>query len=230
MTNQEINSLKRENYVLKSQPGNTYWLNYAKSILNVYKNNYGDNFNLVVYSQPNNSDYYIIPFNEVSHLFIDDYLSDDDDVPEPRRWVIQIKNHIFKLTNNSQILVDVKKYYSNPYLSINYNNDDDNDYEIGNKRQEANVRLKQSVFRERVLENFNYTCCISNITEKDLLVASHIVPWADKKETRIDPVNGLCLSPLYDKLFDLGYFTLTDDLIIRVFNDTSKRTVKRNTC
>lgn len=64
------------------------------------------------------------------------------------------------------------------------------------------------------MKNFNSVCCITNIKEESLLVASHIIPWCDKKETRLDPKNGLCLSILYDKLFDKGYFTLTNELKI----------------
>ena len=50
------------------------------------------------------------------------------------------------------------------------------------------------------------------INEESLLIASHIKPWAvsDSKE-RIDPNNGFILSPLYDKLFDRGYITFSDD-------------------
>lgn len=84
---------------------------------------------------------------------------------------------------------------------------------------EINVRINQSKFRKRVLDNFHSQCCLSNISENDLLIASHIVPWADKKDIRLDPKNGLCLSVLYDKLFDKGYFTLTNKLEVRTIDN-----------
>jgi predicted restriction endonuclease len=91
---------------------------------------------------------------------------------------------------------------------INLTSAEINDYAAENAKREVQVRLKQSVFRKRVLENFNYKCCLTGIAEEDLLVASHIIPWADQIEHRLNPGNGLCLSYIYDKLFDKGYFTI----------------------
>lgn len=42
------------------------------------------------------------------------------------------------------------------------------------------------------------------------MIASHIIPWSVKIETRLSPHNGLCLSILYDGLFDKGFFTFND--------------------
>ena len=43
-------------------------------------------------------------------------------------------------------------------------------------------------------------------------IASHIKPWAasDNKE-KVDPYNGYMLTPLYDKLFDRGFITFTEN-------------------
>ncbi len=43
----------------------------------------------------------------------------------------------------------------------------------------------------------------------ELLIASHIVPWAERAEHRLDPSNGLCLSALYDRAFDVGLISFT---------------------
>ncbi|MGA7584486.1 MAG: HNH endonuclease, partial [Rouxiella badensis] len=46
----------------------------------------------------------------------------------------------------------------------------------------------------------------------ELLVASHIVPWSlCESFERIDPYNGLLLSPNLDKLFDKGLISFTDE-------------------
>jgi hypothetical protein len=182
MTTQKIKELKKTNYVRVAQPHTNFWLDYAKSIINDYKSKFGNNFNLIVYSQADiDTDYYVIPFVEVEDLFKDEYLSKDKDSESGRRWVANIKNHIFKLTNNPNTK-DVKEFFANPYLTIKYDEQaETNEFEIENRRQEINVRLRQSKFRKGVLSNFNGTCCISNINEEDLLVASHIIPWADKK-------------------------------------------------
>ena len=92
----------------------------------------------------------------------------------------------------------------------------ENDYAIENRIAEVKQRVRQSLFRRRVLENFGGRCCVSGLAESDLLIASHIVPWAAKVESRLDPANGLCLSVHFDALFDAGYFTVTDDLRVVV--------------
>jgi len=37
-----------------------------------------------------------------------------------------------------------------------------------------------------------------------LLVASHIVPWRSDPGNRLNPKNGLCLSAIHDRAFDLS--------------------------
>jgi hypothetical protein len=44
------------------------------------------------------------------------------------------------------------------------------------------------------------------------MAASHIVPWAEEVNFRLDPANGLFLFTLYDDLFDKGYISFTDEL------------------
>ena len=66
------------------------------------------------------------------------------------------------------------------------------------------------------------------INDERLLIASHIKPWAvaNNKE-KIDPKNGFILSPLYDKLFDRGFITFTDERRVLVSNWLSPRNQKR---
>ncbi len=72
-------------------------------------------------------------------------------------------------------------------------------------------RLKQSFFRRAVLSSYRNRCCISGVSDKRLLVASHIVPWSADKANRLNPSNGLCLSAIHDKAFDSYLFSLSDD-------------------
>lgn len=72
-------------------------------------------------------------------------------------------------------------------------------------------RIKQNFFRRAVLSSYRDRCCISGVSDKRLLVASHIVPWSDDKANRLNPSNGLCLSAIHDKAFDNHLFTLSDD-------------------
>lgn len=79
------------------------------------------------------------------------------------------------------------------------------------KRREVKTRVNQGVFRLIILANYNSKCALTVIDIPELLVASHIMPWADKKEERLNPENGICLSSLYDKAFDQGLITFSDD-------------------
>ncbi len=72
------------------------------------------------------------------------------------------------------------------------------------------IRLAQDFFRRSVLAVYGGRCCITGLGVPGLLVASHIVPWCDRPESRTDPSNGLCLSALHDAAFDRHLITLDD--------------------
>jgi len=74
------------------------------------------------------------------------------------------------------------------------------------------ARVAQQLFRKRVLEAYEYRCCLTELEEPALLVASHIRPWSNAAEHRLTPSNGLCLSSLHDKAFDRGLISFNDDL------------------
>lgn len=85
-------------------------------------------------------------------------------------------------------------------------------------------RIGQNLFRQAVLSAYDYRCCISGLAVPELLVASHIVPWSQDVKNRLNPRNGLALSALHDKAFDLGYLTLDEDyrVVISHLLDNSK--------
>lgn len=73
-------------------------------------------------------------------------------------------------------------------------------------------RVNQSAFRTMVLYNYEERCAITGINVPELLVASHIIPWAESTpEQKLNPENGICLSALYDKAFDRGLITVSPD-------------------
>lgn len=88
-------------------------------------------------------------------------------------------------------------------------------------------REGQDEYRRKLLEECPF-CPITMINEESLLIASHIKPWAvsDSVE-RIDPNNGFILSPLYDKLFDRGYITFSDDKRVSISNWLSRQVKDR---
>ncbi len=90
------------------------------------------------------------------------------------------------------------------------------------------TRIHQSFFRDAVLSSYEETCCITGLRVRECLVASHIVPWSVSEQLRTDPRNGLCLSATFDRLFDRGLLTLSDDfevIISSKLRETSDRRV-----
>lgn len=77
--------------------------------------------------------------------------------------------------------------------------------------QTVKVRLAQSFFRRAVLTVYQGQCCISGNPIPELLVASHILPWASHPQHRVNPRNGLCLSRLHDGAFDQGLIAFDDE-------------------
>jgi hypothetical protein len=74
------------------------------------------------------------------------------------------------------------------------------------------ARVGQGQFRKLLLDAFQSTCPLLGISNPDVLVASHIKPWkACTNQERLDPNNGILLSPLFDRLFDRGLVTFTAD-------------------
>lgn len=86
---------------------------------------------------------------------------------------------------------------------------------VGTTREAVvKMRVNQNVFRSMVLSNYNTTCAITGISVPELLVASHIVPWAQNEKERLNPENGICLSSLYDRAFDQGLISISSDYCI----------------
>lgn len=76
---------------------------------------------------------------------------------------------------------------------------------VGEARvQQVKIRVNQIVFRQIVLANYDGKCALTGIDIPELLVSSHIIPWAKNEKERLNPRNGLCLSALYDRAFDQG--------------------------
>lgn len=74
------------------------------------------------------------------------------------------------------------------------------------------ARVDQQLFRKNVLAAYEYRCCLTELEEPILLIASHIRPWSEGVEHRLNPSNGLCLSSLHDKAFDRGLISFNEHL------------------
>lgn len=73
-------------------------------------------------------------------------------------------------------------------------------------------RIGQGLFRENLIKKYDGRCIVTGVDDKRLLIASHIRPWSvSTNEQRLSADNGLLLSPLYDKLFDIGLITFSEE-------------------
>ncbi|EHA1065486.1 HNH endonuclease [Aeromonas hydrophila] len=83
--------------------------------------------------------------------------------------------------------------------------------ETTEKLQLTKARIGQGLFRTQ-LEAIEPKCRVTGVTNKALLIASHIKPWSkcENNAERLDGNNGLLLSPHIDRLFDRGWITFTD--------------------
>ena len=73
-------------------------------------------------------------------------------------------------------------------------------------------RRGQDYFREIVLNNYGSRCAVTGLPVRPLLIASHILPWAEYEKERLNVRNGICLNRLHDAAFDQGLIAFDDEL------------------
>ncbi len=94
------------------------------------------------------------------------------------------------------------------------------------KLREVKTRVNQNIFRQIVIANYDNKCAITGIDIPDLLVASHIIPWSKNEKERLNPENGICLSPLYDRAYDKGYIGINEKFEILISAELKKKNKK----
>lgn len=76
-------------------------------------------------------------------------------------------------------------------------------FSIGEKESLVKTRIGQSMFKKLLLKKYDNKCCICNLANVELLVASHIKEWKNSSiYEKGDINNGLLLCTLHDSLFD----------------------------
>lgn len=73
-------------------------------------------------------------------------------------------------------------------------------------------RRGQDYFRDIVLNNYDNRCAITGLPVRELLIASHILPWRSHETERLNIRNGICLNRLHDAAFDQGLIAFDDSL------------------
>ena len=209
------------NYIKKADSKNK-WCGFSKGVIDDLRQKHGSSFNIVLWGNTPVDHYYCIPFSKLEHLFTEELMTSGELAEKGlRRWTATIVNNVFMMRANSHYSADISEHFVDATssmapvfrdLSIKY----DADYLIEDALANVKVRIGQSEFRALVLSNFQSKCCLSEIAEESLLVASHIIPWSHDKSKRGDPSNGLCLFVEFDKYFDRGLVSLSDDHLVIV--------------
>lgn len=79
------------------------------------------------------------------------------------------------------------------------------------KNQIVAARIGQGLFRRKLIYECGF-CPITGVNDSRFLIASHIKPWRISNNLeRLDVKNGLLFTPTFDKLFDSGFISFTND-------------------
>ena len=75
-------------------------------------------------------------------------------------------------------------------------------------------RIGQDRIRALTLASYSGRCALCDVADAQLLVASHIVAWAEDSDARGRLTNVICLCRFHDALFEAGYWSLSDSLTV----------------
>ncbi|GAB2550941.1 HNH endonuclease [Spirosoma aerophilum] len=139
-------------------------------------------------------------------------------------WNEFINNQQGLVFESEQILAEYKhETIEEAYPEIEF---DLKDLKGEMKTRFVKTRVNQSVFRQMILKTYDNRCAISGIDLPELLVAGHIVPWAENEHERLNPENGLCLSHLYDRAYEKGLICIDTDYKLLLSKQLKGHTTK----
>lgn len=109
--------------------------------------------------------------------------------------------YVFSLIGDKgAVKQEEKKIYLDPSLNVT------------ERETIVKARVGQGLYRDRLFKKYNGRCIITGINLPEVLVASHIKPWAvSNNSERISQENGFLLSATYDRLFDQGLISFEND-------------------
>lgn len=89
------------------------------------------------------------------------------------------------------------------------------------------IRIGQSEFRKKLITLLK-KCPITGIDDIRILTASHIKPWTQSTNPeRLDVRNGFLFSPTFDRLFDRGLISFSNDKALLVSDSFSERNLSK---
>lgn len=136
-----------------------------------------------------------------------------NDVTEISSWSFSIFTSFCDWLYRNNQSIDGNSLRREAHISIDAISKEINDLNLQGKSKEAviKVRVNQGIFREKLLHRFS-GCCLCDVGNQNLLIASHIKPWSEcGPEEKLDEDNGFLMCPNHDRLFDQGWITFADD-------------------
>jgi hypothetical protein len=89
------------------------------------------------------------------------------------------------------------------------------------------ARIGQVNFRRGLLSSKNSFCAFTGVNEASLLIAGHIKPWrVCNNDERLDVQNGILFTPTFDRLFNNGYISFTENRKLMISPLLNRKTCK----
>lgn len=147
---------------------------------------------------------------------------------QSREWQAGIRGVLYREIKNNK---SFKKIDEGTFALLEFDESnllpENNDIKNTTKDIQTTIRIGQSQFRKKLILSLK-RCPITKIDDPRILNASHIKPWVmSNNQERLDVRNGLLLSPTFDKLFDRGFITFSNDKQIIISHTIKKENIER---
>jgi len=200
----------------------------------VYNNdissNYSNNFEVINSLQSQELFFSIINISDVNGKQERAYIRSDDDIWGIWRKLILPKISYLSILKLLPVLNNKENrqplYYFRIFLDYNFRtivhpklvdgiSNKVIELQTPKESRKSMSRIGATEYRKKVLEHMPQ-CPFTKISDEKLLIASHIKPYnicikEGREDQANDYLNGLALTPTYDKLFDQGYITFEDN-------------------
>ena len=223
-----LNDLKDRNYIRKADPKVGYWSSFYVRKMQTMISRFGNDFFLIVHgAQDIDKDYFVIPYERVKNVFVDENTTGvntqaKDAKTRTPRWSGNIVNNRLHVTH-SDGRIDLTSYYGNEVLlheamgrfddktfnppQLDADVADTTSYDpenISDARDRImrtiTQRRGQKTFRDRLLAAYGRRCAITGCGVVDVLEAAHITPYLGPDTNHA--ANGLLLRADLHTLLD----------------------------
>lgn len=166
-----------------------------------------------------------------------EYIEHDENTSKPVHIVYQSLD--YDETTKNQSLVEIynwkpemigKSSTNNVYLvkkSLSRPKSEQKKPNYTERKGLVTSRVGQGWYRQEILKKWNNKCSITGCSITEILISSHIKGWSEcNEDERLDPDNGILLSPNIDSLFDKHLISFDDDGLILISDKVSKENLE----